>query len=115
MKFIKYSKYVADPFENLTAEDLMQLLQDFLLDSGFYNQFYNFHEMDPERTMEQLHQALLEAMQKQGLISEELLKELLENAEDYQNSQLREMLDQLLERLAEEGYITVERPNPQQS
>ena len=58
MKFIKYSKFSGDPFEGLSAEDLLQLLQDFLLESGFNSQYYNFYEMDPERTMEQLHQAL---------------------------------------------------------
>ncbi len=114
MKFIKYSKFVADPFDGLSAEDLMQLLQDFLLDSGFFNQYYNFYEMDSERTMEELHQALLEAMQKQGMISEEMLQKLLENAENYQNSELRDLINKLLERLAEEGYITVQPPNPNQ-
>ncbi|PYV12175.1 MAG: hypothetical protein DMG23_02010 [Acidobacteria bacterium] len=114
MKFVKYSKYVADPLEGLSAEDLLQLLQNFLLDSGFYNQYYNFYEMDPERTLEQLHQALLEAMREQGMIPEELLQELLKNAENYQDSELRNLIDKLLERLAEEGYITIQRPNPQQ-
>jgi len=114
MKFIKYSKFVADPFDGLSAEDLMQLLQDFLLDSGFFNQYYNFYEMDSERTMEQLHQALLEAMQKQGMISEEMLQKFLENAENYQNSELRDLISKLLQRLAEEGYITVQPPNSNQ-
>ena len=110
MKFIKYSKYVADPFEGLSAEDLLQLLQDFLLDSGFYTQYYNFYEMDPERTMEQLHQALLEAMRDQGMIPQDLLQELLKNAESYQNSRLSDLINKLLERLADEGYITIESP-----
>jgi len=114
MKFVKYSKYVADPLEGLSAEDLLQLLQNFLLDSGFYNQYYNFYEMDPERTLEQLHQALLEAMREQGMIPEELLQELLKNAENYKDSELRNLIDKLLERLAEEGYITIQQPNPQQ-
>ncbi len=114
MKFIKYSKYVADPFERLSAEDLLQLLQDFLLDSGFYSQYYNFYEMDPERTMEQLHQALLEAMRDKGMIPQDLLQELLKNAENYQNSRLSELINKLLERLAEEGYISVEPPQARQ-
>jgi Ca-activated chloride channel homolog len=115
MKFIKYSKFVGDLFDGLSAEDLMQLLQDFLLDSGFYNQYYNFYEMDPQRTMEELHRALLEAMQNRGLIPEEMLQKLLENAQNYQNSELRELVDKLLERLAEEGYITLQPPNPEPS
>ncbi len=49
MKYVKYSKYVADPFDDLSAEDLLQMLGDFLLDSGFYNQYQNIYDMDPER------------------------------------------------------------------
>ncbi len=110
MKYIKYSKYVADPFEGLSAEDLLQLLQDFLLESGFNGQYSNFYEMDSEKTMENLHQALLEAMRSQGMIPQELLEQLLKNAENYQNSDLRELIDKLLERLSEEGYVSVEQP-----
>jgi len=115
MKFVKYGKYVPNPFDDLSAEDLLQLLQDFLLDSGFYSQYSNFYEMDPERTMEQLHQALLEALQQQGKISDELLKQVFENWEDYQKSELAERIDQMLQQLADEGYIRIEQPNAAQS
>ena len=110
MKFIKYSKFSGDPFEGLSAEDLLQLLQDFLLQSGFNSQYYNFYEMDPERTMEQLHQALLEAMRDRGMIPQDLLDQLLKNAENYQDSKLSDLINKLLERLSEEGYITIEQP-----
>ena len=53
MKYVKYSKFTADPFDGLSGEDLLQMLQDFLLDSGFYGQYYGFYEMDSERTLEQ--------------------------------------------------------------
>ena len=115
MKFVKYGKYVPNPFDDLSAEDLLQLLQDFLLDSGFYSQYSNFYETDPERTMEQLHQALLEALQQQGKISDELLKQMFENWEDYQKSELAERIDQMLQQLADEGYIRIEQPNAAQS
>ena len=39
MKFIKYSKFVADPASQMSMEDLMQALSDFLLQSGFQNQY----------------------------------------------------------------------------
>jgi Ca-activated chloride channel homolog len=114
MKYVKYSKYVADPFEDLSAEDLLQMLGDFLLDSGFQNQFQSVYDMDPERTMEQLHQALLEALRDQGKIPDEMLQQMLQNWEDYQNSELAEKINKLLERLAEEGYVSVEQPNASQ-
>jgi Ca-activated chloride channel family protein len=112
MKFVKYGKYVPNPFDELSAEDLLQLLQDFLLESGFYNQYSDFDEMDPARTMEQLHQALLEALQQQGKIPKDLLRQMFENWEEYQKSELAERINQLLQRLAEEGYITIEQPSP---
>jgi Ca-activated chloride channel family protein len=115
MRFVKYGKYVPNPFDDLSAEDLLQLLQDFLLDSGFYNQHSNFYEMDPSRTMEQLHQALLEALQQQGKISDDLLRQMFENWDDYQKSELAERINQLLQQLAEHGYITIEQSNPGQS
>jgi len=40
MKYIKYGKHIPDPFENLSAEDLMQMLQDYLLDSWLFNSVY---------------------------------------------------------------------------
>jgi Ca-activated chloride channel family protein len=114
MKFVKYGRYIPNPFDDLSAEDLLQLLQNFLLDSGFENQYYNFDEMDPARTMEQLHRALLEALQQQGKISEGLLRRIFENWEEYQESELAERINQLLEQLAEQGYITIEQPSPGQ-
>jgi Ca-activated chloride channel family protein len=114
MKYVKYSKYVADPFGDLSAEDLLQMLGDFLLDSGFYSQFQDMREMDSEKTMEQLHQALLEALRDQGKIPDDMLEQMLQNWEDYQNSDLAAKINQLLERLSEEGYVSVEQPNPGQ-
>lgn len=107
MKYIKYGKHIPDPFEGLSAEDLMQMLQDFLLDSGFYNQFYGVYEMDSQKTMEQLRQALLEALEQKGMISDELLEQMLENPE---NSALAQALDRLLQQLADEGYVSIEQP-----
>jgi len=64
--------------------------------------------------MERLHQALLEALRDQGKIPDELLQQMLQNWEDYQNSELAEKINKLLERLSEEGYVSVEQPNPSQ-
>jgi len=107
MKYIKYGKHIPNPFEDLSAEDLMQMLQDYLLDSGFYNQYYGVYEMDSEKTMEQLREALLEALEQKGMISDELLEEMLENPE---NSTLSEALDRMLQQLSDEGYVSIEQP-----
>ena len=112
MKYLKYSKYVADALEGLSAEDLLKLLENYLLDSGFYSQYYNFYEMDSERTLEELRQALLDATRDNQLVPDELLEELLKRAGEAGdvNSGLEELLNRLIERMAEEGYITVDAP-----
>jgi Ca-activated chloride channel homolog len=115
MKYLKYSKYIADPFAGLTSEDLLQMLQDFLLDSGFYGRFYELSEMDMERTLDELHQALLEALEAKDMIPDELLEEWGQNPEQYPQSKLHDLINRLLERLAAEGYITISAPAaPQQ-
>jgi len=113
MKYVKYSKYVADPFDELSAEDLLQMLQDFLLDSGYYNQQQNIYDMDPQKTMDQLHQALLEALREQGKIPDSMVEQMLQNWQDYQSSELAQKVNKLLERLAEEGYVSIEQPKRQ--
>jgi Ca-activated chloride channel family protein len=113
MKYVKYSKYVADPLGELSTEDLLQMLQDFLLDSG-YNQYQSIYDMDPERTMDQLHQALLEALRERGKIPDDMLEQMLQNWEDYQKSELAQKINKLLERLSEEGYVSIEQPNASQ-
>jgi Ca-activated chloride channel homolog len=107
MKYIKYGKHIPDPFEGLNAEDLMQMLQDYLLDSGFFNQYYGVYEMDSEKTMEKLREALLEALEQKGMISDELLEEMIENPE---SSTLSHALDRMLQQLADEGYVSIEQP-----
>jgi Ca-activated chloride channel family protein len=114
MKYVKYTKFVPNPFDDLSAEDLLEMLGDFLLDSGFYSQFQGYQEFDPDRTMEQLHQALLEALRDRGKIPDDMLEQMLQNWEDYKNSDLAAKINKLLEQLSEEGYVSVEQPNPGQ-
>ncbi|MGH9356249.1 MAG: hypothetical protein ACRD10_08980, partial [Terriglobia bacterium] len=110
MKYVKYTKYSGDPFDGLSTEDLLQLLQNFLLDSGFERQFSEFYEMDRERTMEQLQQALLEALHDKGMIPQDLMEDYLNSPEAFEKSRLHEAIERLLERMAEEGYITIDAP-----
>ena len=112
MKYVRYSRYVADALEGLSAEDLMKLLENHLLDSGFYNQFYDFGEMDSEQTLEAMREALLQAIRENELVPDDLLQELMKRAGEagVEGSALEQALNRLIERLAEEGYIRVDAP-----
>ena len=110
MKFIRYSKYDATEADSLSLEDLLGQLADYLLASGFQRQYMNFYEMSGERTLEELQQAILRALEEGGLLRQELLDELMKRAEEGQESDLNELLNRLIERLADEGYVTIDQP-----
>jgi Ca-activated chloride channel homolog len=110
MKYIRYSRYTGEPWNTLDLQELVNRLSDFFLQSGFELQEYGITEMDPEHSMEQLRQAILRALQEGDLLPPELMRELLENPDLEQNAQLREMLDRIIERLAQEGFISPQAP-----
>jgi len=114
MKYIRYGRYTGEPADSVDLQELMKRLSDFLLQSGFESQFYGISEMDPERSMENLRQAILRALQEGDLLSDDQLseemKELLQNPDALSNQQVRDLIDQLVERLTQEGYISPQPP-----
>lgn len=117
MKFIKYSKFKGLDISGINLGDLMEGLSESLLDSGFTDDYYWTRERRPQDTsLDALRRALLQALLDQGLISEQQIKEMLaDNDGKYKGSMLEEMLNQLIERLVEEGYLTLkEEPQQQQ-
>src|SRR5579859_7477788 len=119
MKYVRYKKYTGQEADDIDLQELMNRLSDFLLQSGFESQYYGFQEMDPERSMEQLRQAILRALEEGDLLPPEMMEELLENPDLNQNQRLRDMIDQLIERMTQEGYISPQPPQvtppPQQT
>src|SRR5216684_279080 len=114
MKFIRYGKYVGEPADAVDLEELVKRLGDFFLQSGFESQFYGMNEMDPERSMEALRQAILKALQEGDLVPEgamsEELREMLQNADAMNNEAVRDLLDKVMERMAQEGFINPQQP-----
>jgi Ca-activated chloride channel family protein len=110
MKRIRYSRYTGEPASAVDLPELMKRLSDFLLQSGFESQYYGFQEMDAERTLERLREAILQALQEGDLLPEEMTEELLENPDLQTNKRLREVIDQIIERMGQEGYISPQPP-----
>ena len=114
MKFIKYGKYTGEPADALDLEELVKRLGNFFLQSGFESQYYGVSEFDPERSMEALKEAILRALQEgdlfpEGALSDEM-RELLKNSNAANNEEIQKLLDQIAERLAQEGFINPQQP-----
>jgi Ca-activated chloride channel homolog len=109
MKYVRYSKYSPEAAGDVDLQDLMSRLSDFFLQSGFESQ-YGIYELDMERSREEyleaLREAILRALQEGELVPPDMMERLLENPDISQNQELRELIDQLIERMQEEGYIT---------
>jgi len=111
VKYIRYSRYTGEPAGDVDLQELLKRLGDFLLQSGFESQSYGVSEMDPEQTMEALRQAILRALQEGDLVPEDLLEELTaQNADPAGQQQLRDLVDRLIQRLMEEGYLQGDLP-----
>jgi len=113
MPKIKYSKYVPSPLDGLSIEDLLDSLSDFLLQSGFQ---YGFHDAGQPRDMESLRQAIMERLVEMGRIPPELLAQWLEDPTKDDAQELDQMLDELIQRMVEEGWLQTEgnqRPSPE--
>jgi len=103
MKITRYSKYTGEPADAVDLEDLVNRLSDYLLQSGFESPYSRWGEFDPERTMESLRQAILQALEDGELLSKELMDALMNDPE--RRKELERLLDRLVERLTNEGFI----------
>ena len=107
MKFTRYSKFKGLDISSLNLGDLMESLSDSLLDSGYDDDYYWTRQRRPQDTsLDALRRALLQALMDQGLLDERQIQEMLaDNEGKFKGSLLEEMLNQLIERLVEEGYL----------
>ena len=105
MPATRYSKYEAS-LSDLDMADLMKMIQDRLLASGFDRDPFD-PDPDAGRTMEDLYEAIAEALLNEGLIEEALLEEALD-ADDWLTTGLGETVRELAQRLEREGYLRPE-------
>ena len=107
MKY-RYTKFTGDPLDDLDLEDLVSKLSDLLLSSGFGNP-YGIKADD--RTMQALHDAILDALFHGGVLPEATIERLLGDPADGDQeglrSQLEELIQQIIEQMGEQGYISM--------
>ena len=103
MAIVRYHKYVGELWQDLDLEDLVDELSDFFLQSGFGQEV---DEWD-EDSLQSLHDAILDAVLRRGLLSEEDLQKLMAEQET-----LDQFLQKVVERLLREGYLRSSEAQP---
>jgi len=116
MKFTRYSKFKGFDVSSINLGELMDSMSDALLDSGYDNDYYwTRQRKQTDNSLDALRAALLRALMDKGILNEQQLREMLtENEGKFKGSLLEELLNQLIERLVEEGYLNLREEQQQQ-
>jgi len=107
MKRIRYTKYVPDPAGEMSLEDLLGALSDYLLQSGFDNYMYGDFP-DGEQTMDDLRRAIEHALIESDFLDEQLHQQL---EQMMMEGKLEQLIEQLIERMQQEDYISIDDPH----
>src|SRR5215472_14207923 len=102
MATTKYTKWTPSPLDGLSLEELLDELSEFLLQSGFQ---YGFREMGNPHDLDALRQAIIEKLVEMGRIPQHLLEQWLSDRSEGEAKELDDLIDQLIRRLVEEGWM----------
>ncbi len=110
--YTKFSPAMADAVD---LQGLLDNLADFLLQSGFaggshFHPFWGETGDDADHSLDALKQAILDALIKSGQFTPEMLDALRGDGDDLSEEKLAEMLDNIVKRLMEEGYLNLDQP-----
>jgi Ca-activated chloride channel family protein len=106
----RYTKYTGDLLDEINIDDLVSKLSDLLLSSGFNNPWGHPLDNEEDRTMQALHDAILEALFSGGMLSDEAMEKLLgepaDGDQERARQQIEDLIQQIIERMMEQGFIT---------
>lgn len=105
MPATRFSRYEAT-LDDLDMAELMRMIQSRLLSSGFERDPWD-PDPDAGSTLQDLYDAIAEALVNEDLIPEDMLKAAME-ADDWMDSELGEAVRELARRLEKEGYLRAE-------
>jgi Ca-activated chloride channel family protein len=109
MKFIRYSKFKGFDVFGVDLGSLMESLSNRMLDSGF-NEDYSWTRQrnKTDDSLDALRQAILQGLLDNGILDEQDIEQMLaDNGGEFRGSLLEELINQLIERLVEEGYLNL--------
>jgi Ca-activated chloride channel family protein len=116
MRFHTYTKFSPETADAVDLQSLLDKLADFLLQSGFaggkmsHPYWGDFGGEPEDRSLDALKEAILNALIESGQFTPEMLEALRGDGDAEAEAKLAKLLDDLVQRLAEEGYLSVTAP-----
>jgi Ca-activated chloride channel family protein len=111
MRRVSYSKFSEEDL-GIEMDDLLRALSDYFLQSGYQDPYMQFTEMN-EHTLDQLREAIQRALENGDLFSDERLDEMRQLLESMSAEQREKLIENLIKKLEEGGYINREGPPPE--
>ena len=112
MRFHTYTKFSPELADAIDLQALLDKLADFLLQSGFAGDNQSYYGWDAgdesNHSLDALKQAILDALMESGQFTPEMLDALRGGEDEEGQAKLAQLLDQLVQRLMEEGYLKIE-------
>ncbi|MDE3127422.1 MAG: VWA domain-containing protein [Gemmatimonadota bacterium] len=115
MRFHTYAKFRPEAADQIDLQALLDKLADFLLQSGFaganlpFQGNFEFGD-ERDRSLDALRQAILNALIESGQFTAEMLEALRGEGDDAAQAKLSRLLDDLVQRLIDEGFLNLEAP-----
>jgi Ca-activated chloride channel family protein len=115
MRAHTFSKFSPEMADAVDLQALLDKLADFLLQSGFaggktYHPYWGEFGGDGDRSLDALKEAILNALLESGQFTPEMLEALRGDGDVESESQLARLIDELVQRLMAEGYLSAEAP-----
>jgi len=114
MRLHTYTKFNPALADAVDLQALLDQLSDFLLQSGFagspdQNPWWGEPAEGADRSMDGLKEAILKALIESGQLTPEMLQALRGEGNEVSEGKLAELLDSLVQRLTQDGYLTMEQ------
>jgi Ca-activated chloride channel family protein len=115
MRSHTYSKFSPEMADAIDLQSLLDKLADFLLQSGFAggkmnHPYWGEFGDDADRSMDALREAILNALMESGQFTPEMLEALRGDDEGEGAAKLAKLLDDIIQKMVEEGYLNVQAP-----
>ena len=108
-----YTKFTPALGDAVDLQSLLDNLADFLLQSGFaggpqFHPYWGETGDDADHSLDALKQAILDALIQSGQFTPEMLEALRGDGDELSEQKLAELLDSIVKRLIDEGYLNLD-------